>query len=130
MQTARKGEAGFTLLEVLIAFVILTMVVTLCLQVYSSSARTENAARWSETAYTLLRDRLASFETMNLQPGSQAQGVAADGMRWTVAAGQPAGPGSERDVVWLTAVVTDPAGRTYTASTARWLGESFTAVTP
>lgn len=129
MKTARKGEAGFTLLEVLIAFVILTMVVTLCLQVYSTSARTENAARWSEEAYTLLRDRLASFETMNLQPGMQVQGEAADGMRWAVAAANPTGPGSERDVVWVSATVTDPAGRSYTATTARWFGESFTAVT-
>jgi prepilin-type N-terminal cleavage/methylation domain-containing protein len=38
MRSRPEGEAGFTLLEVLVAFVILTLVVTACLQVYSRSA--------------------------------------------------------------------------------------------
>lgn len=125
MQTAPDRSAGFTLLEVLVAFVILTLVVTMCLQVYSTSARTESAARWSEQAHILLRDRLAAFETLRLRPGAQMQGDGADGLRWSVAAGLPAGPGVDRDLVWVTAQVTDPAGRIYTASTARWRGEAF-----
>lgn len=122
-------EAGFTLLEVLVAFVILTMVVTMCLQVFSTSSRAEASARWSEQAHILLRDRIAAFETLGLSPGQQTSGAAADGMRWTLAVSTPAGSASSantaRGVVWITATVTDPSGRTYAASTARWRGETF-----
>jgi Tfp pilus assembly protein PilV len=132
MKTTPDRTAGFTLLEVLVAFVILTMVVTLCLQVFSSSARTEASARWSEEAHDLLRDRIASFETLGLRPGQQVNGVAADGMRWALAVALPSGAGdsatSGRGVIWVTASVTDPSGRTYTASTARWSGEAFAEV--
>ena len=76
-----------------------------------------------------LRDRIASFETMGLRPGQQTDGVAADGMRWALAVSLPTGSGDSaqfgRGVIWVTANVTDPSGRTYTASTARWIGESF-----
>lgn len=124
-------EAGFTLLEVLVAFVILTMVVTMCLQVFSTSTRAEASARWSEEAHVLLRDRIAAFETLELSPGHQTSGTAANGMRWTLAASTSAGSGSSantgRGVIWITATVTDPSGRTYAASTARWQGESFGA---
>ena len=65
MRPRPEGEAGFTLLEVLVAFVILTLVVTACLQVYSRSAETEVRARWSERSQALLRDRLAAFETID-----------------------------------------------------------------
>lgn len=129
MKPTPDREAGFTLLEVLVAFVILTMVVTLCLQVFSTSARAEASARWSEQAHVLLRDRIASFETMGLRPGQQTDGVAADGMRWALGVSLPTGSGDSamfgRGVIWVTASVTDPSGRTYTASTARWIGESF-----
>lgn len=127
-------SAGFTLLEVLVAFVILTLVVTMCLQVFSSSAKAEVSARWSEEAHVLLRDRLAAFETMSLSPGQRTEGVAADGLRWTVAASLPAGSASStssgRAVIWVVATVTDPSGRAYSATTARWAGESFTEPTP
>ncbi len=125
---ARNKTAGFSIIEVLVAFVILSMVVTLCLQVYASSAKSESMAHWSEEAHIVLRDRLAALATLELQPGQQAEGVAADGLRWTVLAGQPVGNGdvgSGRGVVWFTAQVTDPTGRVYTASTSRWLGETF-----
>jgi len=122
-------EAGFTLLEVLVAFVILTLVVTMCLQVFSMSTRAEASARWSEEAHILLRDRIAAFETLGLSPGQQTSGAAADGMRWTLAVATPAGSASSantaRGVVWITATVIDPSGRTYSTATARWLGEAF-----
>ncbi len=127
MRPRPEGEAGFTLLEVLVAFVILTLVVTACLQVYSRSAEAEVRARWSERAHTLLRDRLAAFETIGLLPGQSQQGRTGDGLQWTVSASQPiignGNSGSDRAVIWITASVTDPAGVTSTSSTARWRGE-------
>lgn len=127
MQPKPEGEAGFTLLEVLVAFVILTLVVTACLQVYSRSAETDVRARWSERAHTLLRDRLAAFETIGLGPGQTRQGETGDGLKWTVSASQPViGNGntrSDRAVIWIVASVTDPTGATSTASTTRWRGE-------
>lgn len=119
-------SAGFSLIEVMVAFVILSLVVAMCLQVYTRSAESEAKARWSDEAYVLLRDRLGSFETLGLLPGQRTSGEAADGLRWTVGATQPvsaAGIGASRGVLWITAEVTDPTGQTYTASTARWLGE-------
>lgn len=127
---ADKRTAGFSLIEVLVAFVILSLVVTACLQVYASSARTEVAARWSEQAHALLRDRLAALDTLKMQAGQQTGGEAADGFRWTLTAAQPATGGglvNGRSVIWITALVTDPTGRTYSAATARWRGEAFAA---
>ena len=131
MAPLRDKTAGFSIIEVLVAFAILSMVVTLCLQVYANSARTETMARWSEEAHVVLRDRLAALATLELQPGQQANGVAAGGLRWTVLAGQPIGDGevgNGRGVVWFRAQVTDPTGHVYTASTSRWLGETFPVV--
>ena len=125
MKPRPDGDAGFTLIEVLVAFVILTLVVTMCLQVYTRSAETEARARWSERGHELLRDRLASFESNSLQPGQTLQGQTGDGLRWSIAAATPlsSSPGLQRGIVWITAQVTDPSGGRYTASTARWLGE-------
>lgn len=133
MKPRPDGEAGFTLLEVLVAFVILTLVVTACLQVYSRSAEAEAKAQWSDRATALLRDRLAAFQTLGLRPGQSQQGRTGDGLSWTVSASQPATGdgvlGSDRAIVWITATVSDPAGGAYSASTARWRGE-ITAETP
>jgi prepilin-type N-terminal cleavage/methylation domain-containing protein len=119
-------SAGFTLIEVLVAFVILSLVVTACLQVYSSSARVEASARWAAKASAVLHDKLGALDTFGLQPGQQINGQAADGLRWSVTVGQPvgaAGPEGAHSVIWVTGVVTDPTGKAYSASTARWRGE-------
>jgi Tfp pilus assembly protein PilV len=132
MRPRPEGEAGFTLLEVLVAFVILTLVVTACLQVYSRSAEAEARARWSERSHALLRDRLAAFETIGLQPGQARRGQTGDGLTWTITASQPiignGNSASDRAVIWITASVTDPAGVTSTSSTARWRGEVIARV--
>jgi general secretion pathway protein I len=132
MRPRPEGEAGFTLLEVLVAFVILALVVTACLQVYSRSAEAEARARWSERSHALLRDRLAAFETIGLQPGQARQGQTGDGLTWTITASQPiignGNSASDRAVIWITASVTDPAGVTSTSSTARWRGEVIARV--
>ncbi len=132
MRPRPEGEAGFTLLEVLVAFVILTLVVTACLQVYSRSAEAEARARWSERSNALLRDRLAAFETIGLQPGQSRRGQTGDGLTWTITASQPiignGNSANDRAVIWITASVTDPAGVTSTSSTARWRGEVIARV--
>jgi len=121
--------AGFSLMEVLVAFVILSLSVTICLQVYASSARTEARAHQFELAFALLRERLASFETLGLHPGAAAQGVAPEALRWSVEVSEPEdaldSPSSGHSLVWITARVTDASGRTYSTTTARWLGEAF-----
>lgn len=132
MPRLRDKTAGFSIIEVLVAFVILSLVVTACLQVYASSARSETMAGWSEKAHVVLRDRLASVTTLALQPGQELTGMAADELRWTISASQPSGADAVpagHHVVWFTAQVTDPTGHVYTASTARWMGEAF-PVTP
>lgn len=132
MRPRPEGEAGFTLLEVLVSFVILTLVVTACLQVYSRSAEAEARARWSERSNALLRDRLAAFETIGLQPGQSRRGQTGDGLTWTITASQPiignGNSASDRAVIWITASVTDPAGVTSISSTARWRGEVIARV--
>jgi type II secretory pathway pseudopilin PulG len=131
MPPERKGEAGFTLLEALVAFVILTLVVTACLQVYSRSAEAEAKAQWSDRANALLRDRLAAFETLGLSPGQSQSGSTGDGLSWTVATRQPDGAlGGNRAIVWITATVSDPAGGAHTASTVRWRGEIVAEASP
>lgn len=128
-----KKDAGFSIIEVLVAFVILSLVVTMCLQVYSSSARAETMARWNEEAHVVLRDKLAAIPTLELQPGQEVNGAAADGLRWSITVGQPVGDatvGSGRLILWYTAQVTDPTGRVYSASTTRWMGEMFTPEAP
>ena len=124
----RDRTAGFSIIEVLVAFAILSMVVTLCLQVYANSARSETMARWSEEAHVVLRDRLAALTTLGLQPGQQAEGRRSGWSALDCPRRQPTGDGdvgNGRGVVWFTAQVTDPTGRVYTASTSRWLGEAF-----
>ena len=111
---------------------ILTLVVTACLQVYSRSAEAEARARWSERSNALLHDRLAAFETIGLQPGQSRRGQTGDGLTWTITASQPiignGNSASDRAVIWITASVTDPAGVTSTSSTARWRGEVIARV--
>lgn len=126
MATRPDRTAGFTLIEVMVAFVILSLVVAMSMQVYTRSAEAEARARWADESYELLRDRLAAFETLGLKPGQKTNGQARDGLQWTVGVSQPTSEGGEsagRSVLWVSAEVTDPTGQTYTASTARWLGE-------
>ena len=124
----RRSEAGFTLIEVLIAFVVLTMVVTACLNVYAGSARAEARAQQADAAAALIRERLGALETLNLRPGSGSEGQAGN-MRWSIEvspsnlgaeSGQP-----ERGLAWIVVRVTDASGLVHSATTARWIGEAF-----
>lgn len=122
-------SAGFSLIEVLVAFVVLSLVVTACLQVYATSTRTQVRAQQSEAAFALLRERQASFESLGLAPGGGARGEAPDGLSWAIEVSMPepdpAGEVSGRSIVWISTQVSDGAGRTYSATTSRWLGEAF-----
>lgn len=122
-------SAGFSLIEVLVAFVILSLVVTACLQVYATSTRTQVRAQQSEAAFALLRERQASLESLGLTPGAGARGEGPDGLRWAIDVSvpetDPTGEVSGRSIVWISTQVIDGAGRTYSATTSRWLGESF-----
>jgi prepilin-type N-terminal cleavage/methylation domain-containing protein len=128
MPMQRRSDAGFTLIEVLVAFVLLALVVTACLNVYAGSARAEARARNADAAAAMIRERLGALETLNLRPGSAAEGQAGD-MRWSVQV-SPSDQGADslqsaRGLAWITVRVTDASGLTHTATTARWVGEAF-----
>ena len=122
-------SAGFSLIEVLVTFVILSLVVTACLQVYATSTRTQVRAQQSEAAFALLRERQASFESLELTPGASARGEAPGSLRWAIEVSEPApdpaGDIAGRSIVWIRTQIVDGAGRTYSATTSRWLGEAF-----
>ncbi len=133
MRRRPDRSAGFSFMEVLVAFVILSLVVTACLQVYATSMRTQVRAQQSEAAFALLRERQASFESLGLSPGAGARGEAPGGLRWAIDVSEPepdpAGDISGRSLVWISTQIVDEAGRTYSATTSRWLGEAFAEAT-
>jgi Tfp pilus assembly protein PilV len=123
-----RSDSGFTLLEALVAFVLLALVVTACLNVYAGSARTEARSRQAEAAAALVRERLGSLDSLGLRPGATQEGAAGD-MRWSINVSRSS-PGSDasrsaRELAWITVRVRDVSGHVHSATTARWIGEAF-----
>lgn len=123
-----RSDSGFTLMEALVAFVLLALVVTACLNVYAGSARTEARSRQAEAAAALIRERLGSLDSLGLWPGSSQEGQAGD-MRWSVSV-SPSDSGSGESqsghaLAWITVRVRDATGHVHSATTARWIGEAF-----
>ncbi|WP_458094227.1 type IV pilus modification PilV family protein [Roseomonas sp. WA12] len=78
-----EREAGFTLLEVLIAFLIAAMALAVLFRTaIEGQAAADTAARYQE-ALSRARSRLAATEAMPLQP-SDRQGEEGGGYRWRV----------------------------------------------
>ena len=124
----RRSDYGFTLMEALVAFVLLALVVTACLNVYAGSARTEARSRQAEAAAALIRERLGSLEALGLRPGASQEGEAGD-MRWSITVSR-LDPGADatrlsRELAWITVRVSDATGHVHSATTARWAGEAF-----
>ncbi len=93
--TARSGQAGFTLLEMLAALVVMALCSGLLLMAFGQSARSlqqaDRADRLSQAARSVLDDQAVGA----LQPGL-SNGVMDDGIEWAMnvwamptAAGQP-----------------------------------------
>ena len=93
--TARSGQAGFTLLEMLAALVVMALCSGVLLMAFGQSARSlqqvDRADRLSQAARSVLDDQAVGA----LQPGL-SNGVMDDGIAWAMnvwalptAAGQP-----------------------------------------
>jgi general secretion pathway protein I len=76
-----KGEAGFTLLEALIAFAILAIALAGLLQGALAGLRATQAAGRMEEALAHARSRLAALEAMPIVPGDQ-RGDDGGGFAW------------------------------------------------
>ena len=92
---ARDGQAGFTLLEMLAALVVMALCSGVLLMAFGQSARSlqqvDRADRLSQAARSVLDDQAVGA----LQPG-QSSGVMGDGIQWAMSvwalptnAGQP-----------------------------------------
>lgn len=114
----KRNEAGFTLMETLVAFAIFSLAIVAILQSFSTSTRAQVRAGASIESGELLSRLLASVEARLDGPG-EVTGQQ-DGLNWHLEI-VPAGA----DLLAITAEVSDEFGRTQTASTLRWRGELF-----
>lgn len=83
-RSPRDGEKGFTLLEVLVAFLIFAMSMGAVFGVFSSAAATVERVRAERAAAEIAQSQLARVgQDIPLQPGSY-QGHAGNGFTWTL----------------------------------------------
>ncbi len=113
-----RDEAGFTLMETLVAFAIFSLAIVAILQSFSASSRAQVRAQASIESGELLARVMASAEARLDGPG-EVQGEEG-GLRWHLSIA-PAG----NDLLAITAQVEDGFGRNQSASTIRWRGELF-----
>jgi general secretion pathway protein I len=111
----RRGEAGFTLVEALVALIIMTAMATVLYRGISSGLRVSAAADDSQAALLLAQERLAAagIETP-LQPG-RMEGLEGE-MSWQLAlrpyiAADEADRAARLQAFWVTATVNWRDGR-------------------
>lgn len=81
MASPRGSQAGFTLVEVLVAFTILALSVGIVTVIFGNGLRVAASADGYTRAIAVAESKIAEFSLPdNLQPG-QAQGIAGD-IRW------------------------------------------------
>lgn len=112
-------QAGFTLVETLVAFAIFSLSSVAILQTYSTSSRSQARAQASVETSAQLAQLLASAEARFETPG-ELTGEDVPGYPWSLSL-MPRGP----DLLELKATVHDPQGRATTATTLRWRAEIF-----
>ena len=82
---AQQAQQGFTLVEVLVAFVILSMVVVASLEIISGGVRATAVAEQRMTAAALAQTKFAELQSRaNLAPGTTT-GEFNNGYRWSLA---------------------------------------------
>ena len=83
----RRSQAGFTLLEVLVAFVIVALALGVMFGGVLGGMRAGTVATHTQEALAIARSRLASATSAirnGAVPGLRAQGDEGSGYRWTV----------------------------------------------
>ncbi len=75
------NQRGFSLLEILVAFSILALVLTLALRLFSTSLRSAGQSADVSRALLHARSRLAAVSALPLRPGHDS-GTFADGDHW------------------------------------------------
>jgi len=85
----RDRDAGFTLTEVLVSFVIIALALTVLLPIVGDNLRLGTGAQDAKAAAQLAESKLAQVGTlMPLRPG-ETSGTQ-DGLRWQLRIGSPA----------------------------------------
>lgn len=79
----RTREAGFTLVEALVAMAVFTLVVSAVYQGFTSSWRGLRRAESADLALSVAEARLASTGIETPLEASQQSGVSPEGIRWT-----------------------------------------------
>lgn len=84
MQSTPRHHAGFTLIEVLVAFTVLVMCVGVITVIFGNGLQIAATAQTYQDAVAVAESRLAELSVApQLQPGS-VQGVAANGLPWRI----------------------------------------------
>ena len=84
IRSSRDRGAGFSLIEVLVALVIVGIVLLATVRVFGTGILVHDAAKGTDTALTLAEDKLAAAGVDNtLHPGS-SEGVFAGRFHWRV----------------------------------------------
>ncbi len=83
--TTRSEAGGFTLLEVLIAFVILSLTLATVLGALSTGLRSLGSAEEAELAVLRAQSKLAAVGQLEPLSASRSDGAFADGASWEVA---------------------------------------------
>ncbi|MGB3625650.1 MAG: type II secretion system protein [Henriciella sp.] len=117
--TQRRSDAGFTLMETLVAFAIFSLSVVAILQSYSLSSRSQVRAQASQQTAEFLGQLMSTVEARLDAPG-ETSGTTPDGYEWSLRVEEP-----EDGLCQITGVVTDTFGRRQTATTLRWKVEIF-----
>jgi general secretion pathway protein I len=79
----RPGQRGFTLLEVLVAFVILALSLGVILHILSLSMRTTDSASAHQQALLLAESRMAELAALNELRSGRDQGRIDDRFDWS-----------------------------------------------
>lgn len=116
---ARGSEAGFTLMETLVAFAIFSLSVVAILQSYSLSARSQARAQASQETAEFLGQLMSTVEARLDAPG-EVVGATPEGYEWRLRVEEP-----ENGLCRITGIVTDTFGRQQMATTLRWKVEIF-----
>jgi len=80
-QTQRHIQTGFSLIETLVAFAILSLVLAVIFQIYGTGARSARLANEYTQATIIAQSKLASAQTGNTQSKS---GIELDKYNWTL----------------------------------------------